>query len=69
MDRATHGPAVVVSKKGGMDIEAVAEESPEDIKTYPIDFLTGLTSDLAEEICTYLELAEGKQYNNGVDQL
>lgn len=52
-----------------MDIEEVAEESPEDIRTYPINFETGLESDLAEEICTYLELAEGKQYNNGVDQL
>ncbi len=29
MDRAFNGPVMVASPKGGMDIEQVAEESPE----------------------------------------
>lgn len=35
-DRKNQGLCVVYSKKGGMDIEAVAEEDPESIKTLPI---------------------------------
>jgi succinyl-CoA synthetase beta subunit len=29
MDRASQGPVMVASPKGGMDIEAVAEETPD----------------------------------------
>jgi len=36
MDRASGGPVLVGSPKGGMDIEAVAEETPEHIfKVWP----------------------------------
>jgi hypothetical protein len=31
LDRAFNGPVMVVSPKGGMDIEAVAEETPDEI--------------------------------------
>ena len=42
IDRNHRGPAILVSTKGGMDIEAVAEENPDDIHTEPIDPLSGL---------------------------
>ena len=42
IDRNHRGPAMLVSTKGGMDIEAVAEENPDDIHTEPIDPLSGL---------------------------
>ena len=42
IDRNHRGPAMLVSTKGGMDIEAVAEENPNDIHTEPIDPLSGL---------------------------
>ena len=42
IDRNHRGPAILVSTKGGMDIEAVAEENPNDIHTEPIDPLSGL---------------------------
>ena len=42
IDRNHRGPSILVSTKGGMDIEAVAEENPDDIHTEPIDPLSGL---------------------------
>ena len=42
-DRTSQKDILIVSTKGGMDIEAVAEESPEAISKTPIDPLLGLT--------------------------
>ncbi|MEO1102152.1 MAG: ADP-forming succinate--CoA ligase subunit beta [Pseudomonadota bacterium] len=43
VDRTVGQVAFVVSTEGGMDIEAVAEETPEKIVTVPIDGLSGVT--------------------------
>ncbi|KAJ3193545.1 hypothetical protein HK101_004648 [Irineochytrium annulatum] len=50
MDRATRGPVIIASSQGGMDIEAVAAESPEAIVTLPIDISKGLSRESAEDI-------------------
>src|SRR6476620_3113546 len=42
VDRETGRPAIVVSTEGGMDIEAVAHETPDKIETLTIDPATGL---------------------------
>ena len=42
IDRGHRGPAMLVSTKGGMDIEEVAANNPEDIHTEPIDPLSAL---------------------------
>ena len=42
IDRGHRGPAMLVSTKGGMDIEEVAANNPEDIHAEPIDPLSGL---------------------------
>ena len=42
IDRGHRGTAMLVSTKGGMDIEEVAANNPEDIHTEPIDPLSGL---------------------------
>jgi succinyl-CoA synthetase beta subunit len=42
MDRASSAPVIVASSRGGMDIEKVAEETPEHIIREPIDPLLGL---------------------------
>jgi succinyl-CoA synthetase beta subunit len=42
VDRATGRIAVVASTEGGMDIEAVAHDTPEKIETFTIDPATGL---------------------------
>lgn len=56
VDRTVGRPAFVVSTEGGMDIEAVAEETPEKIITLPIDPDTGVTADDASKLCDALEL-------------
>ncbi|MDP4023301.1 ADP-forming succinate--CoA ligase subunit beta [Methylobacterium sp. NEAU 140] len=42
VDRSTGGVAFVVSTEGGMDIEAVAHDTPEKIHTIPVDPATGV---------------------------
>ena len=42
IDRGFRGPVMIVSAAGGMDIESVAESSPEDIHTEPIEPVLGL---------------------------
>jgi len=57
VDRTVGRPAFVVSTEGGMDIEAVAEETPEKIITVPIDPETGVTAADAGKLCDALELS------------
>ena len=56
VDRTVGRVAFVVSTEGGMDIEAVAEATPEKIITVPIDPVSGVTAGDAETICTALKL-------------
>lgn len=56
VDRATGKNAFVVSTEGGMDIEAVAEETPEKIFTLPIDPVAGVTEADCGKLCDALEL-------------
>ncbi|KAF9892371.1 hypothetical protein FE257_002148 [Aspergillus nanangensis] len=58
MDRQTQGPVIVASSQGGMDIEAVAKESPDAIITTPIDIHTGVTDEIALKIATELGFSE-----------
>jgi succinyl-CoA synthetase beta subunit len=55
MDRAHNGPVLVASPAGGMDIEEVAEKTPEKLKTVPIDIKEGLSAKTAGEIADFLE--------------
>ncbi|WP_186391582.1 MULTISPECIES: ADP-forming succinate--CoA ligase subunit beta [unclassified Pannonibacter] len=56
VDRSVGRPAFVVSTEGGMDIEAVAEHTPEKIVTLPIDPDTGVTDADADKLCDALKL-------------
>ncbi|MFN4169136.1 MAG: ATP-grasp domain-containing protein, partial [Pannonibacter phragmitetus] len=56
VDRSVGRPAFVVSTEGGMDIEAVAEHTPEKIVTLPIDPDTGVTDADAGKLCDALKL-------------
>ncbi|WP_136658207.1 ADP-forming succinate--CoA ligase subunit beta [Nitratireductor sp. XY-223] len=57
VDRTVGRPAFVVSTEGGVDIEAVAEETPDKILTLPIDPDTGVTEADAARLCDALELS------------
>ncbi|MCF2514729.1 ADP-forming succinate--CoA ligase subunit beta [Sphingomonas sp. G124] len=57
VDRATGRIAVVASTEGGMDIEAVAHDTPEKIETITIDPATGLMPHHGRAVASALELS------------
>ena len=65
VDRTVGKNAFVVSTEGGMDIEAVAEETPEKILTLPIDPTAGVTEADAKKLCDALKL-EGVAREDGM---
>ena len=58
VDRTVGQVAFVVSTEGGMDIEAVAEETPEKILTVAIDPTAGVTDADAAKLADALKLEE-----------
>lgn len=58
MDRASHGPVIVSSSEGGVDIEGVAKENPDAIITTPIDIHVGVTDEIARKIVTDIGFSE-----------
>ncbi|MCP3057147.1 ADP-forming succinate--CoA ligase subunit beta, partial [Aurantimonas marianensis] len=56
VDRAVGRVAFVVSTEGGMDIEAVAEATPDKIHNVAIDPLAGVTEADAAKLCDALAL-------------
>ena len=55
-DRATSGPMIIASTEGGMDIEAVAEKTPDKILRVPVDPLLGLQPYQTRKIAAALNL-------------
>ena len=68
VDRATSKVTLMASTEGGMDIEEVAEKTPEKIIKEPIDPLVGLTPFQCRKIAFRLAL-EGKQVSQAVPLL
>ena len=64
LDRATRQPAMMVSPAGGMDIEEVAEATPEKIFSAQIDPLMGLHDHQARTLAVALGL-KGKSLKAG----
>ncbi len=58
VDRTVGQVAFVVSTEGGMDIEAVAEETPEKIITVPVDASAGVTDADIAKLTEALQLEE-----------
>ena len=58
VDRGTGRIAFVASTEGGMDIEAVAEDTPDKILTLPINPQTGVTDADAAQLADSLKLGE-----------
>lgn len=55
MDRDSNGPVLIASPAGGMDIEAVAAETPEKILKTAIDIKQGLSNEQSQQIAQFLE--------------
>ncbi|WP_332308657.1 ADP-forming succinate--CoA ligase subunit beta [Luteibacter yeojuensis] len=61
-DRDTKAISFIASKHGGVDIEQVAHDTPEDIHTLVVDYVEGLQPYQARELAFKMDL-EGKQVN------
>src|SRR5881394_1807742 len=57
VDRETGRIAIVASTEGGMDIEAVAHDTPDKIETFTIDPATGLMPNHGREVAAALGLS------------
>jgi len=68
MDREHNGPVMVGSPAGGMDIEDVAEKTPELIFKDAIDINTGMSDEQAMKMATNLQF-EGVKQRNAADQI
>ncbi|XP_077981365.1 succinate--CoA ligase [GDP-forming] subunit beta, mitochondrial-like [Glandiceps talaboti] len=68
MDRAYDGPVMVGSPAGGMDIEEVAENTPELIFKQPIEITVGVTDDMALEMAANLDF-DGEQRKEAARQI
>lgn len=53
--REHNGPVLIASPDGGMDIEEVAEKTPDRLLTLPIDIHEGLTDDKAGKVADFLK--------------
>ncbi|XP_033215004.1 succinate--CoA ligase [GDP-forming] subunit beta, mitochondrial [Belonocnema kinseyi] len=58
MDRQYNGPVLIASPAGGMDIETVAEKTPELLKTVPLDIYNGIDDQIAKEVAEFLGFKE-----------
>ncbi|MDA0305491.1 MAG: ADP-forming succinate--CoA ligase subunit beta [Proteobacteria bacterium] len=66
LDRETSKLVMMASTEGGMEIEEVAEATPEKILKVQIDPATGMTADDAKGLAEGLGL-EGKQIDSGIE--
>lgn len=58
IDRSTAGVSVIASTEGGMEIEEVAEKTPEKIITEPINLLIGVSGFIGRKIAFALGLKD-----------
>ncbi|KAK0405177.1 hypothetical protein QR680_017841 [Steinernema hermaphroditum] len=68
MDREYNGPVVVASPAGGVDIEEVAEKTPELIFKEPIDIHKGISDEQCMRLATDLKF-EGDLQKKAADQI
>ncbi|EMG48482.1 Succinyl-CoA ligase beta-chain, mitochondrial, partial [Candida maltosa Xu316] len=54
MDRGSQTPVIVASAQGGMDIEGVAHEDPNAIKTFEVPLEEGVSDELATKVASVL---------------
>jgi succinyl-CoA synthetase beta subunit len=69
MDRASQGPVVVASTEGGMDIEKVAEKTPERIFSEKVDITKGLLKDQALKLADQLGFKAGSTRDEAAEQM
>ncbi|CAG7825258.1 unnamed protein product [Allacma fusca] len=68
LDRGTGGPVCIASPDGGVDIEEVAKNTPEKVKTVAIDIFEGLSQSSAKDIAKFLKF-QGKAIDQAADEI
>lgn len=58
MDRSYDGPVIIASPEGGVDIEEVAEKTPEKVFKLPVDIMEGVTDELALKVAECLQFKD-----------
>lgn len=56
LDRENYTPVVVVSKKGGVDVEKLAKEKPDELHSFKFSLTSGITAELVSRISECLKL-------------
>ncbi|XP_035732498.1 succinate--CoA ligase [GDP-forming] subunit beta, mitochondrial-like [Vespa mandarinia] len=69
MDRQHNGPVIIASPLGGMDIEAIAKEQPELIKTVPLDIYNGINDAIAKDISNFLGFSDPEVHKKAIYEL
>lgn len=59
LDREHNGPVIIASPDGGMDIEQVAKDTPDRVKTVAVDTTKGLSHATAVELAEFLQFKGG----------
>lgn len=69
LDRAAQGPVMIASPRGGVDIETVAKEEPDQIFTEPINVMTGPTKIQLERLAVGLGFNEGQKKEQAMENM
>ncbi|KAH6972330.1 hypothetical protein BKA56DRAFT_635357 [Ilyonectria sp. MPI-CAGE-AT-0026] len=56
LDRENYTPVIIISKKGGVDIETIAKENPDELHTFKFSLTSGITAELVSRISERLKL-------------
>ncbi|PWI72542.1 putative beta-succinyl CoA synthetase precursor [Purpureocillium lilacinum] len=57
IDRSNYAPAIIISKKGGRDIDVIAQEHPESVHTFNFGLSEGITPALVSDISSKVGLS------------
>jgi len=68
LERAYDGPVLVGSPMGGMDVEEVAENHPEQLKMIPVDVKEGVTDAQVDEMARFMGF-EGDAIEDAKEQM
>ena len=69
MDRESNGPVIVASPDGGVDIEEVAEKTPDRIKKVPVDINVGVTDAVANDVAAFLGFTDPNMQKQCAEQV
>ncbi|KAK1974077.1 succinyl-CoA synthetase-like protein [Colletotrichum cereale] len=70
-DRENNCPTIIVSERGGVDIETTAKQSPEQLHTFRLGYTKGITPEVVEKISKHLSAStkERESLQNILDRL